>query len=774
MIGAGQYWQDGRKRIFEVLDVAENPYEHEQQVVFSIVGEGKHLIMSADLFMSKFHQIMLLTPDMATQLVIFNRLFNTRHDVYAVRWFNKNEGKWQYSPSRDFNTRNLLPLTDQVITQHLLGKKFIGLYPMTPDNRTSFLVLDVDKRNWREIVPAIRAVMAELQLKTYVEVSQSGNGAHFWIFFVAPVYAVYARQFGQLIINRAMQLNPRIDFDAFDRMLPHQDRLPAKGFGNLIAAPLQGERTQFGRSVFIDGNFVPYQNQWAILATAQQLSEAQLRDLIDTLRQKIDEVVLTTPIESAVLDVAIGNSLSVNLESLSDVVVQQLRNMATLSNPEYFKLLKARRSVYKTPRYLSFATFTGDALHLPRGLFRKLVSNFQVQKIIDQRVSGKMITATFNGTLYPEQQQALEGAKEVQEGILVARTGFGKTVVAAALIAARQVSTLVVVPKADLGRQWRQELERFLTIANEPEKSYTASGRERKQDSKIGQWFAQKKQLTGLVDIITIQALAQMKDLTDFYSRYGMVIFDEVHHNAALTYDSAVSKVNSKYLYGLTATFSRSDDLTALLNLRFGEVVFESAKVETTTLITVKRTAIIKHTEFGENHPEMAEAGFVQLNQELVYDDARIQQIVTEIKKRSTENQLVLVNRVDHANVVFDLLSNSSLDVYVLTGRVPGKQREETFAKLKHAEQPFILIATGSIAGEGLDLTDLTVLHLTSPRSFAGTIAQYLGRLERGLDQKDRLTVIDYADVHVPMLSRMYLKRLRTYRSLFYDVIDEE
>ncbi|MGL4537049.1 MAG: hypothetical protein ACRCVC_11185, partial [Weissella cibaria] len=88
--------------------------------------------------------------------------------------------------------------------------------------------------------------------------------------------------------------------------------------------------------------------------------------------------------------------------------------------------------------------------------------------------------------------------------------------------------------------------------------------------------------------------------------------------------------------------------------------------------------------------------------------------------------------------------------------------------------QPFILIATGSIAGEGLDLTDLTVLHLTSPRSFAGTIAQYLGRLERGLDQKDRLTVIDYADVHVPMLSRMYLKRLRTYRSLFYDVIDEE
>ena len=124
-----------------------------------------------------------------------------------------------------------------------------------------------------------------------------------------------------------------------------------------------------------------------------------------------------------------------------------------------------------------------------------------------------------------------------------------------------------------------------------------------------------------------------MKDLTDFYSRYGMVIFDEVHHNAALTYDSAVSKVNSKYLYGLTATFSRSDDLTALLNLRFGEVVFESAKVETTTLITVKRTAIIKHTEFGENHPEMAEAGFVQLNQELVYDDARNQQIVTEIKK---------------------------------------------------------------------------------------------------------------------------------------------
>jgi len=81
------------------------------------------------------------------------------------------------------------------------------------------------------------------------------------------------------------------------------------------------------------------------------------------------------------------------------------------------------------------------------------------------------------------------------------------------------------------------------------------------------------------------------------------------------------------------------------------------------------------------------------------------------------------------------------------------------------------LLATGRYIGEGFDDARLDTLFLTLPVSWRGTIAQYVGRLHRLYDGKREVRVYDYADLNVPMLSRMFDRRCRGYEALGYRIL---
>ncbi|WP_432374865.1 TOTE conflict system archaeo-eukaryotic primase domain-containing protein [Lactiplantibacillus pentosus] len=200
------------------------------------------------------------------KLSIFRSLFKGRDDVYAKRYFNKRAGRYVYSPATRFKDGRpmrdkTLPLTDNVIKDHLNGKQFIGVYPLLKDDTTNFLVIDIDKSNWQMIIKSLKKVASQQGVPVFIECSQSGNGGHLWVFFEHTLTAKLARQLGQQLLERAMAINPEISFAAFDRLFPNQDTMPSGGYGNLIAAPLQLERLRQGRSAFIDENFKPYRDQ---------------------------------------------------------------------------------------------------------------------------------------------------------------------------------------------------------------------------------------------------------------------------------------------------------------------------------------------------------------------------------------------------------------------------------------------------------------------------------------------------------------------------------
>lgn len=159
----------------------------------------------------------------------------------------------------------------------------IGLYPMLPDETCFLLVLDFDDADWQACATAVAQVCRTHTVPFALERSRSGQGAHLWLFFAEAIPCTHARRLGDILLTAAMAACPALTFAAYDRMFPNQDTLPAGGFGNLIALPLQGKARQRGNSVFVDESFIPYPDQWAFLSSVRTLLPTQVDTLLATL-----------------------------------------------------------------------------------------------------------------------------------------------------------------------------------------------------------------------------------------------------------------------------------------------------------------------------------------------------------------------------------------------------------------------------------------------------------------------------------------------------------
>lgn len=736
------------------------------------------------------------TIDWDLRIKLYKSRFINRQDVYAKRYFNRKMQKKAYSPDGPFeNGKPSLTthwkLTDHVLFRHLSSQEdfALGIYPLAPDNTTKFLAFDIDghheKQPWKEVATALVKVCYQSKLEPLLEVSQSGKGCHVWLFFEKPVPARLVRKLGDLLLKMVQAINPEMPMSAFDRLFPAQDQIAPDKLGNLIAAPLEGKAAQMSHGIFVDNQWKPLQNQWKALQNVATISLQNVQRLIEEktakeLYQLYDESSSVTdniemkPILKKTLTVVRANALYLLKAELTANEILRLKWLSSFKNPKFYELQARRMPVYQVPRIISLFKETDKYLVLPRGLEQQLIKTTKKINWIDKTQCGIALHVNFNGKLRKNQVQAFDAIKDYNTGILAARTGFGKTVIGARLIVYHAVSTLILVPNKVLAEQWRKSLKNFLLINDSPViEERTPSGRKKHKES-IGTFYGQKKNLSGLVDIATIQSLSKMTNLKQFLSRYGMVISDEVHHNAAFTFDNIISQIASKYLYGLSATPYRRDGQDPILTMRFGEIRYQTEVIDPAFVLKISRKVFPRYTSFGMGDIELLQNGMAEIRNALMGDNQRNQMIVRDINEclRKKRHIIVLTSLVDHVDELYFRLSKEH--VYRIYGRVSAKERELEIEKIKADSEPYVILATFQTGGEGLDISNLDTMILAMPVSFQGNVSQYIGRLHRNLEKKKELLVFDYVDMFIPILMRMFNKRKRAYKLMQYDVFQDE
>jgi len=741
------------------------------------------------------------------RIALFRSLFRGREDVYARRWEN-DDGRHGYTPvvvkdwkaihrSRpeerkkvDQKTRKFIPLTDAVVENHLLGKETVGVYPLLPDETCWFLAADFDKKTWEYDSLAFLETCQQLNVPAALERSRSGKGGHIWIFFDRALPAITARKLGCVLLTRTMERRHQVGLDSYDRFFPNQDTMPKGGLGNLIALPLQFAPRNAGNSVFIDSDFHRYPDQWQFLSTIRRMPVDAAEEIIAEAQRKGDLIGVRMsiaddedaqdpwtlppsrkrrekPIEGPLpktVQIVRGNLVYVESKDLPPAMLNRLLRLAAFQNPEFYKAQAMRLSTYDKPRVIACGQEFVQHVAVPRGCLTETLALLEEHKIRpevrDERYAGTAIEAEFRGQLRPLQEEAVAKITAHDEGILCAPTAFGKTAVAAWLIAKRKVNTLVIVHRQQLLDQWQERLEMFLDL---PAKS-------------IGHIGGGKMDRTGCVDVAVIQSLYRKDEVKDFVAEYGQVIVDECHHISAFTFEQVMRQVKAKYVVGLTATPTRKDGHHPIIYMQCGPVRFSMSAKTMTETTPFEHKVTPRQTEF-RMAPELTEVTIQDIYAALVDDASRNEMIARDIVRaiESGRCPLLLTGRTEHLQYFVAKLAGAAKHVFVLKGGMGKKQRRETAAALAAVpeNESRVILATGSYIGEGFDDARLDTLFLAMPISWKGTLQQYVGRLHRLHDNKRFVQVYDYVDNYVLMLARMYERRLKGYAAIGY-VIEQE
>ena len=724
---------------------------------------------------------------------LFKGLFRGRSDVFAVRWESK-RGTSGYSPAcanewkpgvcrkpavkcGSCNERELKPLTDEVVYDHLAGKHTVGVYPLFPDDSCRFLAVDFDGKNWQNDSLAFRNTCKELGVPAYIEISRSGRGAHVWVFFSAPVPAVSARRLGTALISRTCRNSCQLSLESYDRLFPNQDTMPRGGFGNLIALPLQKQPRQNGCSVFVNDSFEPIADQWKYLEAVERLSPANVESISEQASEGMNPLDVSytneeethTPwqrkppakhplpgIMPDYIEVVQAKGLYVRKRSIPGPLMNRIIRLAAFQNPEFYKAQAMRLPVWNKPRLIGCAEDCGEYVRLPRGcradLEELLKMNGIELRITDERVPGSRIRVKFTGQLRKDQQTALKEMLKTEMGVLSAPTAFGKTVTAAALIARRKVSTLILVHRTDLMRQWEERLRTFLEGP----------------DSEPGQLGGGKSKHTGKIDIAVLQSLTRTDELGSFLDSYGQVIVDECHHISAFSFESVLKESKARYITGLTATPVRRDGHHPIVFMQCGPICHEAKR---TKPVTGKMEVWPRTGGAGAIPPDTPVQEVFRL---LINDNQRNRKIANDVLEAYEHGRkiLVLTERTGHLQTLKELLQNKTENLFILHGRLPAQKRRTVIEELNQLNdtEPRILLATGRLIGEGFDHPALDTLVLAMPISWKGTLQQYAGRLHRDHEDKESIRIYDYTENNQPLLRRMWEKRLKGYKAIGYSI----
>ncbi len=666
------------------------------------------------------------------KIELFKSLFISRPDVYLKKWVSKDSTKESYFPvTKTFQGDDYLPLLNHDIEQHLRGKVQLATYTISITNQCKYAVLKISKND----ITKLQSTIESLKLKGNYQYD-SYNDILIWFFFEESVTAAQSKEFLQNIIKSA---------NISAKIYPSSDFVNSANFGSYLELPLHLKLRESNKTVFFDCNtFAPYEDQWNFLANIEKIANNKVLNIAKSNEEKKlqsweNKKQNAVEYPNFSLNITIFDYVYISSINLSKSFLNELKNLAVFDNPQIKILLGLRKPLYNTPKQIKNYEEDEEFLKLPRGVLgsvlKILKQNSVKYSLDDKRVVSKEEFPTIKFELRDEQNLAISKVLKKDFSICVAPPGFGKTLIGAKMIEQRGVNTLIVVNKNMLLDQW---IQRFVDYF----------GMNKKEIGFLGK---SKNKLTGKLDIATMQSL---KNKPEIIKNYSFVIVDECHHIPAVTFEQIIKLFCGKYVLGLSATPNRKDGLEPILFQQLGQISYEYKKKRTIT----HRVKVV-NTDFKSEADNYA-----QLINEITIDKNRNELIINELKEYIDRKILILTDRIEHINILEELLIKNNLKYVSIHGSLSKKEQKES---LEQIESSNLILATTSYFGEGIDFPHLNTIIFVTPISYYGRLVQYLGRV--GRDGQECLA-IDLLDSKNAMLNSTFKKRLEGYKQMHYRI----
>ena len=393
---------------------------------------------------------------------------------------------------------------------------------------------------------------------------------------------------------------------------------------------------------------------------------------------------------------------------------------------------------------------TDTVFHLPRyyGIAKYGIPD---QNLIPP---GDDINVPFVGSLRPDQdnivQTYVSAALKLGGGLLEVPCGEGKTVDACKIISMLNKKTLFIVHKDDLLHQVMERISLFLPTAR--------VGRIQRQTVDI-----QNKDIV----VAMLQSLSMKEYPPGTFESFGLTIVDECHHISSEVFCRSLQQFTTRYTLGLSATMIRKDGLSNVFKMFLGEIVF--CKKRPTMEHVLVKAIQYKSTDpvFNiTNYDYRGNPAYSTMITKLCSFSPRSEFILTVL-----QNELNIAKTLKLTIQVIILAHNKNLLTYLYdaivsrnispVGYYLGGMKQ---AELKESAEKQVIVATYSMAAEGLDIKTLNTLILATPKT---DIIQAAGRIVR--IKHERPMIIDIIDSH-DMFLRQWQKRRKYFSENKYNI----
>lgn len=486
--------------------------------------------------------------------------------------------------------------------------------------------------------------------------------------------------------------------------------------------------------------------------------------------------------------VRVDSKLRVDGNLIGHDLAEQIFDELTIHNVAKDIAKRTRRWEWeKLPDEFLLGDLDGDTVVMPRGyaVQLKLLLREHGLKVHwnDHRTwhRGKPFNGNGMMPFRPHQQAAVREIIRHQQGVYEAPTGSGKTVTCIAfLTSVNPRKTLILVDQIGLLHQWRAELARWLGL----------------DPMQIGQIGDKQWNEGARITVGTVQTIRKLKyEDYDFFREFDCVIVDECHHVAAETIQWVVGSFTAKFRFGVSATPDRKNDkFEFVLNVlgevfhRDDETVLREAGVLMRPTVKVVKTdfsyfywpdhesdeddeCMVPGCRLNGKRPHFHQNNYGKMKNKLVHDEPRNYLVAETMAGEFVQrhHHLIVSDEVQHLTALMSAVEATlpSMPIYLLTGGVRGKEREQIKRQYEEDGEA-IMLAT--VAKEGLDIPCIDRIYLPFPVNNPTKVQQWIGRGTRMSGDKRDTLIFDFFDHNIDV----FRKQFRSRRFKCYDKLDIE